>query len=111
MLGVVGVAIGIALGMYFPGYFPETMSAYMGVALLACIHSIVGGLSARVRGVYGDFTFLSGFFINAVFAGAMSYFGTKINLQLELAVVVVFVSRIFQNLVDLRTNLLNLNIE
>ena len=111
LLGVLGIAAGIALGLYFPGYFPEVMSGYMGVALLACIDSIIGGFSAKLRGAYSDSVFISGFFINAVLAAAMVYFGERINLQLELAAVVVFVSRIFQNLAVLRRNLLNLNSE
>lgn len=41
----------------------------------------------------------------------MTYFGKRINLQLELAAMVVFATRIFQNLAILRRNLLNLNAE
>lgn len=110
MLGVVGLAIGIALGFLFPGYFPETLSAYMGIMLVACADSIIGGLRARTLGEYNDSIFISGFFINALLA-AMTYFGKRINMQLELAAMVVFATRIFQNLAILRRNLLNLNAE
>ena len=104
MLGVVGLAIGIALGFLFPGYFPETLSAYMGIMLVACADSIIGGLRARTLGEYNDSIFISGFFINALLAAAMTYFG-------KLAAMVVFATRIFQNLAILRRNLLNLNAE
>lgn len=43
LLGVIGLAIGIGLGFVFPGYFPETLSDYMGVMLIACADSIIGG--------------------------------------------------------------------
>lgn len=109
MLGIVGAALGFALGLFFPGYFPEETSLYMGVALIACIDSIVGGLLAKTRGNYDDGVFISGFFINAILAAAMTYFGRRINLQMELAAMVVFATRIFQNLAILRRNLLNLN--
>ena len=46
MLGVIGLAIGIGLGFVFPGYFPETLSDYMGIMLIACADSIIGGLRA-----------------------------------------------------------------
>lgn len=111
LLGVIGLAIGIGLGFVFPGYFPETLSDYMGVMLIACADSIIGGLRARALGEYNDSVFISGFFINALLAAAMTYFGKRINLQLELAAMVVFATRIFQNLAILRRNLLNLNAE
>ena len=79
--------------------------------LIACADSIIGGLRARALGEYNDSIFISGFFINALLAAAMTYFGKRINLQLELAAMVVFATRIFQNLAILRRNLLNLNAE
>ena len=108
-MGIVGIAIGFAMGVLFPGYFPEELSLYMGVALIACVDSIIGGLLAKSRGEYDDGVFISGFVINAVLAAAMTYFGKRINLQMELAAVIVFATRIFQNLAILRRNLLNLN--
>ena len=81
LLGVIGLAIGIGLGFVFPGYFPETLSDYMGVMLIACADSIIGGLRARALGEYNDSIFISGFFINALLAAAMTYFGKRINLS------------------------------
>ena len=42
--------------------------------------------------------FLSGFFVNAILAMALTYLGQKLNVDIYLAAVVVFVGRMFNNL-------------
>ena len=111
MASILGLAIGILLGLWFPGYFPQILSDYIGIMLVACADSIIGGLRAQALGEYNESIFISGFFINALLAAALTYFGMKINMQLGLAALVVFATRIFQNLAILRRNLLNLDSE
>ena len=75
--------------------YPKDRRALLEAAMgLSLIHI----LRARALGEYNDSIFISGFFINALLAAAMTYFGKRINLQLELAAMVVFATRIFQNL-------------
>ncbi len=111
MASILGLAIGILIGLWFPGYFPQILSDYIGIMLVACADSIIGGLRAKALGEYNESIFISGFFINALLAAALTYFGKKINMQLGLAALVVFATRIFQNLAILRRNLLNLDSE
>ncbi len=106
--GVIGIAAGIAAGLNFPGYFPSHLSPYMAIALLACFDTIVGGASSKLAGNYNGKIFISGFFLNSVLAVFMTMFGREINLELELAVAVVFVMRIFKNFAFMRRNLLNM---
>ncbi|NLT57706.1 MAG: small basic family protein [Clostridiales bacterium] len=108
LIGFAGIVLGLLIGFFFPIYFPDSLSLYMGVALIACVDSIIGGLLAKMRGTYSESVFISGFFINALLAALLTYFGKRINLQLELAAMVVFTTRIYQNLAILRRNLLNL---
>ena len=109
LFGIFGLPLGLGLGLWFPGYFPESISAYVGIMLVACADSIIGGLRARALGDYNESVFFSGFFINALLAAGMTYFGQCIDLELEIAAMVVFATRIFQNLAILRRSLLNLN--
>ena len=46
--------------------------------------------------------FVSGFFVNAILAMALTYLGQKLNIDIYLAAVVVFVGRMFNNLGTIR---------
>ena len=46
--------------------------------------------------------FISGFFVNAILAMALTYLGEKLNVDIYLAAVVVFVGRMFNNLGTIR---------
>ena len=46
--------------------------------------------------------FLSGFFVNAILAMALTYLGQKLNVDIYLAAVIVFVGRMFNNLGTIR---------
>ena len=45
---------------------------------------------------------VSGFFVNAILAMALTYLGQKLNIDIYLAAVVVFVGRMFNNLGTIR---------
>ena len=53
--------------------------------------------------------FISGFFINAILAVAIVWLGEQLNIELVIAAIVVFGSRIFQNFAYIRRFLLNKN--
>ena len=46
--------------------------------------------------------FVSGFFVNAILAMVLTYLGQKLNIDIYLAAVVVFVGRMFNNLGTIR---------
>ena len=46
--------------------------------------------------------FVSGFFINAITAMLLTYLGSKLNVDIYLAAIVVFVGRIFTDMAIIR---------
>jgi len=46
--------------------------------------------------------FISGFFVNAILAILLTYLGEKLNVDIYLAAVIVFVGRMFNNLGTIR---------
>ena len=89
----------VALGFLF-GYsleIPYTFTEYIAVAILAFLDSIFGGISSNMQNKF-DFTiFISGFFLNAIIAMFLVYLGQKLNVDIYLAAVIVFSTRLFTN--------------
>lgn len=89
----------VALGFLF-GYsleIPYTFTEYIAVAILAFLDSIFGGIASNMQNKF-DFTiFISGFFLNAIIAMFLVYLGQKLNVDIYLAAVIVFSTRLFTN--------------
>ena len=50
---------------------------------------------------------MSGFFVNAILAMLLTYLGQKLNVDIYLAAIIVFVGRMFNNLGIIRRYYLN----
>lgn len=107
MVVFIGLLAGVILGLYFPGYIPKQYSTYVAVALLASFDSIVGSINARLRNRFNTQIFISGFFVNTILAVFLAYVGTLLDIDLYLAAVVVFGSRLFTNFAEIRRIILN----
>jgi len=103
---LVGVIAGALLALWLPITIPAAWSPYIAIALLGALDSTIGGVTSHLRGRFQLKIFLSGFFGNALFAGVLTWIGTRLDLDLFLAAVVVFGTRIFQNFADMRSYLL-----
>lgn len=89
----------IALGFLF-GYsleIPYTFTEYIAVAILAFLDSIFGGIASNMQDKFDLWVFVSGFFLNAIIAIFLVYLGQKLNVDIYLAAVIVFSSRLFTN--------------
>ena len=89
----------IALGFLF-GYsleIPYTFTEYIAVAILAFLDSIFGGVASNMQNKFDFVIFISGFFLNAIIAMFLVYLGQKLNVDIYLAAVIVFSSRLFTN--------------
>lgn len=109
LLCVLGLGLGVFLGWVFPYYIASEYTVFMAVALLAALDSVFGGLNANAKKKFRFDVFATGFFFNTVVAAALTYFGKLLSLDLYLAAVVVFGTRIFQNIAELRRMLLKSN--
>ena len=106
IIPAVGFILGIILALYMPA-IDYTYSKYLAIAILACLDSVFGGISALMEERFNIHVFTSGFAGNALLAVGLAYLGERLGLDLYLAAVFVFGNRIFLNFAIIRRYLLN----
>ncbi len=106
ILPICAVAVGIAAGLWFPGFISSEYTTFFAVGIVAAFDSILGGLKAVPKGTFRLRIFLSGFLVNIIVAVLITYMGYLLSLDLYLAIIVVFGTRIFKNLAQIRKLLL-----
>ena len=94
---IIGCILGAIIGMNAP-VISYTYSSYLSIAIISALDTVFGGLSSVIKGNFDLKIFLSGFFGNAILSIALTYLGEKLNVDIYLAAVVVFVGRMFVNL-------------
>lgn len=101
------VAAGIILGIIFPFYVPQEFSQYVAIVILALLDSVLGGASSMLRKCFDVNVFVSGFFGNTILALALTYLGKRLDVDLYLVAVLVFGTRMFNNLSVIRRHYLS----
>ncbi|HBC84500.1 MAG TPA: DUF1290 domain-containing protein [Clostridiales bacterium] len=94
---VIGCILGAIIGMYAPT-IPYTYSGYLAIAIMAALDTVFGGITSIIKKNFDMKIFVSGFFGNAILAIILTYLGEKLNVDIYLAAIFVFVSRMFNNL-------------
>lgn len=98
---LIGCIIGVLMGMNAP-VIPYTMSSYLAISVVAALDSVFGGITSVLKGNFDLKIFVSGFFGNAILSIALTYLGVRLNVDIYLAAIVVFVGRMFTNLSIIR---------
>lgn len=98
---IIGCIIGALLGMNAP-MISYTYSSYLAIAVIAALDSVFGGITSVIRKNFDLKIFISGFFGNAILAILLTILGQKLNVDIYLAAIVVFVGRMFNNLGTIR---------
>ena len=98
---LIGCIIGALLGMVAP-VIPYTYSGYLAIGIIAAIDSVFGGITAVMKGNFDLKIFVSGFFGNAILSILLTFLGEKLNVDIYLAAIIVFVGRMFTNLSIIR---------
>ena len=106
---VIGVIVGVVIGFLCPYTFPTWASSYVAVAILAFADTVLGGVVAIYENKFNRNIFITGFFTNAALAAFIVWLGEQLNIDLLIAAIVVFGSRLFQNFAYIRRFLLNNN--
>jgi small basic protein len=75
-----------------------TYSEYLAIAIVAALDTIFGGIVASINKNFNMGVFLSGFLGNAILSILLAYLGSRLNVDIYLAAIFVFVGRIFYNL-------------
>ncbi len=103
---IVGCILGILLGFLTPT-IPYTLSKYLAIGIVAALDSVFGGIASNIKKNFDMKVFISGFFVNAILAILLTFLGEKLNVDIYLAAIVVFVGRMFNNLGIIRRFYLN----
>jgi len=94
---ILGCVIGIIVGNFAP-IISYTYSGYLAIAIIAALDSVFGGVASSLNKKFDMAIFLSGFFGNAILAILLAYLGQKLNVDIYLVAIFVFVTRMFNNL-------------
>lgn len=61
-----------------------------------------GGIASTLKNNFNFKVFVSGFFVNAILGVLLTLLGNKLNVDIYLAAIIVFVGRMFNNLTIIR---------
>ena len=98
---LIGCVLGAILGLNAP-IISYTYSSYLAIAIIAALDSVFGGIASVIKKNFDLKIFISGFFGNAILAILLTILGQKLNVDIYLAAIVVFVWRMFMNLATIR---------
>ena len=103
---LIGCIVGALIGLNSP-IIPYTYSGYLAIAIIAALDSVFGGITSSLNKTFDLKIFVSGFFVNAILSILLTYLGQKLNVDIYLAAIVVFVGRMFTNLAMIRRHYLD----
>ena len=98
---ILGCILGAIIGINAP-IISYTYSSYLAIAIIAAMDSVFGGVASVVQKKFDLKIFLSGFFGNAILSMVLTYLGERLNVDIYLAAIIVFVGRMFTNLAIIR---------
>ena len=94
---ILGCIVGALIGVNMP-MISYSYSGYLAIAIIAALDSVFGGIASTLKKNFDLKIFVSGFFGNAILSILLTYLGQKLNVDIYLAAIVVFVGRMFNNL-------------
>lgn len=94
---IIACILGVIVGLNAP-MISYTYSSYLAIAIIAALDSVFGGVASVISKRFDMKIFISGFFGNAILAILLTVLGEKLNVDIYLAAIVVFVGRMFNNL-------------
>lgn len=98
---IIGCILGAIIGINAP-MIPYTYSTFLAIGIIAALDSVLGGVSSILNKNFEFKVFISGFFCNAILAMLLTYLGEKLNVDIYLAAIFVFINRMFINLTIIR---------
>ncbi|MBI2251245.1 MAG: small basic family protein [Armatimonadetes bacterium] len=107
MLLILGVLAGLLIGMIMPFDLPLVYAKYVSCGFLAALDSVLGAIRAGIEEKFNFLIFVSGFFVNAILAGFITFLGDRLGVDLYFVAVITFGMRIFENLTFIRLDLLS----
>ena len=107
MLALLGLSVGVVIGLVLDPTIPTWLVPYLPIAVVAAMDALLGGLRARLQGVFDEKVFITSFLFNTVVAAFLVYVGDKVGVggQMTTAIVVVLGIRIFSNVAAIRRHI------
>ena len=102
---IIGCLLGVAIGIIVP-VIPYEFAKYTAVAIMAAFDSVIGAITGGMKHQFDIKIFVSGFFTNAIIAIFLTWLGENLDVDIFLAAIFVFVTRIFTNLSCIRREVL-----
>lgn len=106
ILLILGSLLGVLIGIVVP-VIPYEYAKYTAVAIIAAFDSVIGATTGMLKKNFNIKIFVSGFFTNAIIAIILTLLGESLDVDIFLAAIFVFVTRIFTNLSCIRREILN----
>lgn len=103
---ILGSILGVIVGIVVP-VIPYEFAKYTAVAIMAAFDSVIGAATGIIKNNFNIKIFVSGFFTNAIIAILLTMLGESLDVDIFLAAIFVFVTRIFTNLSYIRREILN----
>jgi Protein of unknown function (DUF1290). len=102
IIPIIGLIVGILLGIFLPVNISATYASYLSIAILASLDSVLGGVRANMEKNFDLDIFITGFISNSLVAAGLAYIGDLLGVPIYLAAIIVFGSRIFNNIAIIR---------
>ncbi|MCW5938811.1 MAG: small basic family protein [Fimbriimonadaceae bacterium] len=98
LVPVLAFLVGLAIGFMINSPVTGIAGVYLGVAVIAGLDSVFGGLRSALEGKFHTDVFVTGFVSNVLIAFFLAWFGDMIGINVYFAAVLVMGWRIFTNL-------------
>ena len=103
---ILGCIIGAVIGNFAP-IISYTYSVYLAIGIIAALDSVFGGVVSSLKKNFDLGIFISGFFGYSILAMLLTFLGQRLNVDIYLVSIFVFVSRMFNNLGFIRRHYLD----
>ncbi|MBR2476878.1 MAG: small basic family protein [Clostridia bacterium] len=107
MLIIIAIILGGVLAFAMDWYVPPEYTSYVAIVVLAFLDTIFGGFRAYLEKRFNTVMFATGLVGNSVIAVFLMFIGKRLELDLHLAAVIVFGSRLFLNFASIRRILID----
>lgn len=97
LIMIIAALLGVGCAVAVDLYVPPAMSTYVAILIIAAADSVMGAYKSLLADKFDIWVFVSGFFGNSVLAAVLVFYGKKLDLDLYIAVIVVFTMRLFNN--------------
>lgn len=106
LIPILALIVGLIVGRLFDQPVTGEVGVYLGIACLAALDTICGGIRSGLEDRFHADIFITGFFSNVVIAFFLAWLGDRIGVNLFLVAALILGGRIFTNLSLIRRHLL-----